>query len=80
MVEFSEVTSFMKRSPLSTAEYLFISTTTNTTIRMTGEHLIYTRKSDDEMFKPRSVNLAISNNGPKIFKNHMIIDGINCYM
>ena len=53
--QFSQVTSFMKRSPLSTAEYLFISTTTNTTIRMTGEHLIYNRKSDAEMFRPRSV-------------------------
>ena len=49
---YGEVTVFLKKRPTVTTMYKSITTTSKNTIRLTENHLIYTRKSCTDKFIP----------------------------
>ena len=49
---YSEVKTFMKNQPNVIDTYLEISTLENRTVSLSSDHLIYTRKSNDDKFYP----------------------------
>ena len=49
---YGEVTVFLKKRPTVTTMYKPITTTSKNTIRLTENHLIYTRKSCTDKFIP----------------------------
>ena len=51
-VVFNEVKTFMKKQPEVMAIYMSVTTSLNTTIGVSGNHLIYTRKSSSDKFYP----------------------------
>ena len=50
-VVYSDVKGFMKKKRDATTVYRSITTTTNQTIRISGEHQIYSRKNSLENFQ-----------------------------
>ena len=55
IAKFSEVTAFLKKQQDTTSLYKSIQTNLST-IRLTGKHLIYSRKPDMDKFNPMYVN------------------------
>ena len=49
---YSEVRAFLKKRPTVTTMYMSITTASKKTIRLTENHLIYTRKSCADKFIP----------------------------
>ena len=49
---FSEVRTFMHKEHMTTNMYVSLVTSSNKTIYLTGDHLIYGRESQTEKFNP----------------------------
>ena len=49
---FSEVRTFMHKEHMTTNLYVSLVTSSNKTIHLTGDHLIYGRESHTEKFNP----------------------------
>ena len=49
-IMYSEVKTFLKKQSTLTGMYMSITTSLNTTVRLTSNHLIYSRKNCDEKF------------------------------
>ena len=47
---YSEVTAFMKKTHTVTSTYMLITTVLNSTLSLTGEHLLHTRKRFTDKF------------------------------
>ena len=54
-ITFSEVKAFIEKQPHVTAIYKSISTSSNQTITLSPNHLIYARKVETEKYLPMSV-------------------------
>ena len=59
-VSYSQVTSFMKKQQVITRMYISITTSWNNTLSLSGNHLIYTRKSYMEKFMPMWATSCVS--------------------
>ena len=64
---YSEVKTFLKKQSTLTGMYMSITTSLNTTVRLTSNHLIYARRNFDEKFNSvyvfqHSATLAINYN------------------
>ena len=51
-VTYSEIRTFMEKQPTVITTYKTITTSSNNTIRLSGNHLIYARKFPTEQFYP----------------------------
>ena len=49
---YSEVQIFLKRQPDVITKYMSITTATNRTITLTGNHLVYSRSFSNDEFQP----------------------------
>ena len=49
---FSEVRMFLQKEPDVLAKYLSIETSCNESLKLSGNHLVYTRKYGNDVFKP----------------------------
>ena len=56
---YSEVKMFLKKQPAIITEYKSITTSANTTIRLSKNHLIYTKKYCNDKFEPMYVCLHL---------------------
>ena len=51
-IRYSTVTAFIDKKPTLVGKYVSITTSANSTLHLSGNHNVYTRKSDSERFLP----------------------------
>ena len=49
---YSKVRTFLKKDPLAMVRYKSITTSSNESLTLSGDHLVFSRKSDNDEFNP----------------------------